>query len=353
MVNMLHIWMAVGAAALCLAAEWVHARRVKRARYLAFPMSGGPRRWTHAVPFTRALACGLVVFGLLTLMSTDGRPALGADALAGKPPDRHLIIVMDVSPSMEVKDAGDSGKMARRARARDVLESLLTRLDMTRTRASLIAFWDDAKPVVIDTFDMNIIANAVGDLPLGYAFKGGKTDLWAGVREACKIAAPWPAGSGTLIIVSDGGDPGTTGAIPALPPGIGDALVLGVGSPFRSSPVGDTTTRQDRESLDRLATRLRGRYFDANAKHLPSGVLSSLRMLNLEGESRVALRVIALVCIAAGAGLLAGVSPLLALLGAPATGRPATRGRVNQQSDVAAQRAAVRGDRNPLAEITS
>lgn len=324
----MHIWLAIAAAGLCALAEVLHAGRVRRVANLAFGASGMPRGWARSASFIRATGCAAVCWGMLTLMASDGK---GADALMKesskkKAPDRHLIVAMDVSPSMgDIKDAGPAGKISRRERARDVLRSALARIDLARTRVSMIGFWDTAKPVVVDTFDMNIIENAVADLPLMYAFKGGKTDLQAGVREAMKLAEPWAPGSTTLLVISDGGDAVGGPALAPMPASIGDVLVVGVGDPFRSTAVEDVMSRQDRESLDRLASRLRGLYYDANTQHLPTTVLRSLKMLNMSEQGGVALRTIALVCMGVGGAFVGLIGPMLGLLGAKRAVMPRRR----------------------------
>jgi Ca-activated chloride channel family protein len=321
-----HILIAAGAAGACALAEWLHARRAARVNVLAF--SATPRRaWVIAAPALRVIGCGVLMLGLLTVLATDGQSTASADATAKRAADKHVVIAMDVSPSMFlIKDAGPSGKQSRRERARDVLSSTLRRLDLSRTRVSVVAFWDSAKPVVIDTFDMNVVTNVIGDLPLHYAFKGPKTDLSAGVREAARLATPWNAGSTTLIVVSDGGDSVAGSALSSLPAAISDVLVVGVGDPFRSSPVGQSMSRQDRESLNTLAVRTRGQYVDANSRHLPSDTLRSLRMLMTAEQDKLALRTIGLICCGVGGVLIAGVPAALALFGSAQSVR-ASRGR--------------------------
>ena len=71
-------------------------------------------------------------------------------------------------------------------------------------RVSVVAFYSDARPVVIDTFDPEVVANILDDLPLEYAFKPGKTNLYEGVKTAGEVGKAWPVKSATLLLVSDG-----------------------------------------------------------------------------------------------------------------------------------------------------
>jgi Ca-activated chloride channel family protein len=296
---------------LCVLGEALHARRTARVARLAFGPSGRPRAWTAAVAPARCLAAALAVWGLLTLASIDGAPT---DPKAGKAPDRHLILALDVSPSMYIQDSGPDGKKTRQHRAGDVLQSVLERLDMTRTKVTIVAFYSTARPVVVDTGDLNVINNILYDLPLSQAFKEGQTNMYEGLRAAAKIAAPWRPGSATLILISDGDTLPDAGRV-ALPPSIGDALVVGVGNPYRASQVGEHYSRQDSSSLKRLAAQVHGAYHDGNVQHIPTATLRQLTMLGLKEDRTPRLRTVALTAVGTGATLLASISPLLAAFG--------------------------------------
>jgi len=54
--------------------------------------------------------------------------------------------------------------------------------------------------------------------------------------------------------------------------------VIGVGDPHKGSSVAGRTSRQNKQALERLAVRLKGRYHDGNTKHLPSDIIRSLSM---------------------------------------------------------------------------
>lgn len=307
-------WIGIAVAAAVVGAEWLHARRVRRIARLAFGPGARARAWTRGVPVARALAAGVLAWGLLTLIRIDGA---GRAAAAMKNPDQHLVVAIDVSPSMHIKDAGPGGKQSRGDRARDVLKSVFDRLNMSRTRVSVVAFYTSAKPVVVDTVDLNVVNNILGDLPLEQAFKDGPTAMYSGVHEAASLAKAWRAGSTTLVVVSDG-DTLPDSAPPQLPAAIGDTLVLGVGDPFRTTQIAGHASRQDAGELKRLAARLRGVYHDGNAHQLPSTVLAGLRMMTGEQESTLPLRTLALIAVGSGGAVLALIPPLLLLFGAAA-----------------------------------
>jgi len=320
---------AVGAGVLCALAEVLHARRVARIARLAFGPSARAPRWTAIVPPMRCIGIALAVWGLLTLWMLDGAPA---DITKSKAPDRHLILALDVSPSMYLQDSGPEAKQPRRERAAHVMTSVLERLDLTRTRISVVAFYSAARPVVVDSFDLNVVQNVINDLPLAQAFKAGQTDMYSGVKEAFKLAERWQPGSTTLVVISDGDTLPDIG-LPSTPASIGDVLVVGVGNPYRGSEIAGGSSRQDAPSLKHLAARLRGLYHDGNQHHLPSDVLRSLNMLTLREDTTPALRTIALTAVATGASLLALVAPLLAAFADPRSPRVRTSSRTSAESD--------------------
>src|SRR5262245_28361683 len=193
---------ALGVFVLVMLAEWRHTRRSLRISILAFGPAGKARNWTRLVPAGRAVACALLSWGLLNLYWLDSR------ALKPNPiPEggyRHLLIALDVSPSMQLKDAGPGGDLTRAQRASQILTSVLERCALDQMRVSIVAFYSGAKPVVVDTFDLEVVKNILNDLPLDLAFNPGKTLIIDGIKEAAALAKPWKEGSTTLLLVSDG-----------------------------------------------------------------------------------------------------------------------------------------------------
>lgn len=327
---MVSLLVALGAIVLAGLAEWLHARRTRRIAWLAFgprrvPQNEGglPRRWARSAPIVRAIAIGLLTWGLLTLLRLDGAPVAIDPRKAST---RHLLIALDVSPSMTLKDAGADGRTPRDTRARQALKSIMDRLDLNSTRVSVVAFYTTAKPVVVDTWDLNIVANILDDLPLEYAFKEGPTAMYSGVREAAALAAPWPRSSTTLIVVSDG-DTIPEVEPPKLPTSISRVLVMGVGDPHRGTQIAGRSSRQDAAALKTLAARLRGTYFDANTRHLPGSIVSALWFGTQSASAWPGEKTLALIALAVGGSALALLWPALAILGAPdPTRRPMQRG---------------------------
>jgi Ca-activated chloride channel homolog len=321
---MVAAWIAVGAMLVVAAAEWLHARRIRRLGYLAFGPAGRPARWVRAVPFIRIAGLGALTWGLVVLWQFD---AATTPTVAATEPDEpaHLVLALDVSPSMDLVDSGPLGKDSRAARAREVLGSILDRLDLRHTRVSVIAFFSSARPVVVDTHDREVVANILQDLPLEQAFSSGKTKLYSAVEAAGEIGSQWRLDSATLVLVSDGDTLPPEKPLP-LPPAFGDVLILGVGDPNRGEFIDGHVSRQDRSSLEQLALRLSGDYLDVNARHVPTQRVSQLPAV-LPDVDRTPwnLREFATAALLLGATCLALVGPLLALFGGafnPARARP-------------------------------
>ncbi len=307
-------WLAIAAALLVLAAEIWHQRRIRRMGTLVFGPKGQPQAWTKLAPLLRTVAAAGLAWGLSTLV-IDVEPRQHGTEEVEESEWRHLVLVLDVSPSMRLEDAGPDGTQSRLHRSRDVLNSIFRRVAMGRYKISVVATYSGAMPVVIDTVDAEVIQNILGDLPMHHAFKRGETRLFDGLEEAAKICKAWPKDSTTIIVLSDGDTVPPTG-MPTMPPSVAGALVVGVGDPLTGSFVDGRNSRQDVSALRQMALRLGGTYHDGNKRHVATTVLEEITTGNsqsvLEQWSR---REYALLAIGVGAGLLALIPVLLHLLG--------------------------------------
>src|SRR6185312_4303114 len=203
-------------------AETLHARRVARLARLAFGPTGRPSPWVRAVPALRVVSVAAVTWGLVTLLLLKPRAHVAESIPDNK--KRHVLLVLDVSPSMRLKDAGTNRDQTRRARATAVMESFFQRVPIEQYLVSVVAVYSGAKPVVVATKDMEVVRNIMADLPMQYAFLTGKTDLFSGLQEAERVARPWRPRSALLILLSDGDTVPATG-MPKLPASIADVLV--------------------------------------------------------------------------------------------------------------------------------
>ncbi len=307
---------ALAVLALSSLAELLHGRRVRRLAGLAFGPTGKPSAWARAAPALRVGALTALAWGLSTLLLLEPRrfSPSGADlALRRKP--QHVLLVLDVSPSMRLVDAGPELKLSRMERARALMESFFDRVPLEEYRVSVVAFYNGVKPVVVDTRDFEVVRNILGELPMHYAFEAGKTKLFDGLQEAARMAQPWDPRSTTVVVLTDGDTVPATG-MPRMPASVRSVIVVGVGDPRAGKFIDGRQSRQDVPNLKQVAARLAGTFHNGNERHLPTRLIAEAT--GLEEDSvfeRLTRREYALIACAVGALLLAFLPLLLHFFG--------------------------------------
>ncbi len=273
------IAVALAVALLTMLAESWHHRRSQSVARLAFGPEGQPRPWTRAVPVLRVISMSLAGWGLVVLATLE--PQLLGDAgtsAADKadPTDvQRVVLVLDVSPSMNVVDAGADQRLRRRDRVLEVVEGIMSRISLSRTRFSVVVFFTSARAVVVDATDTNVVRNILDSMPLVWSFEPGETRLLEGVRVASELARDWPPKSTTMFLCTDG-DTVDFNQIPKLPRSIRDLEILAVGDPIVGTLLGNHDSRQEAGILRRLAAELHGSYHNVNTQHVPSKALAEL-----------------------------------------------------------------------------
>ena len=307
--------LALGAMVLAIGAEWIHLGRVRAVAALAFGPGKRAAMPGMIAPLIRIVGLAAIVWGLATLLMLP--PAAHRSSVKDVEPKerQHFLLVLDVSPSMRLRDAGVGGTESRMDRARKIVESIIARTAHDKLYTSVVAVYNGAKPVVIETRDLEILHNVMSDLPMHQAFKSGETRLLDGLQEAAVVAAKWPRDSATLVLISDGDSVPATG-MPKMPPSVGGVLVAGVGDPIKGSFISGRNSRQDAATLRQIATRLGGEYHDGNTKLVPTAMLQRLGTLAGDGKARIpSLRELAILLTAVGTALLAGLPLLLHFAG--------------------------------------
>lgn len=307
---------ALAALVLVALAEALHARRVRRVAELAFGPSARAATWARAAPYARALAAALLAWGFVTLIvEPPKRHSLGKEGQELVADPRHVLLVLDVSPSMRLQDAGPTKTQARMQRARDVMESFFDRVPLEEFRISVVATYNGAKPVVVDTRDFEVVRNILGDLPMHYAFPVGKTKLFDGLEEAARLAKPWNPRSTTVVLVTDGDTVPATG-MPKMPASVGSVIVVGVGDPQAGKFIDGRHSRQDVPALKQIAARLNGSYHNGNDGQVPTPLIAEAFGIEVESVfERLTKREYALIAILASALLLALLPLLLHVFG--------------------------------------
>ena len=227
---------------LATGAEAAHIRRCRRMASLTFGPQGRPAIWVWTAPLLKVLSLAGVTWGLVTLLLLT--PKVHKAEAVPEDTQKHLMVVLDVSPSMRLQDAGPTKEQGRMRRAADVMKSFFDRVPIEQYRISVVAFYSGAIPVVIDTRDMDVVNNIFNDLPMHYAFKKGKTDIFAGLEHAAEAAKHWNPQSTMLVLISDGDTVPAMG-MPKMPVSISDVLVVGVGDAQSGSFIDGHHSRQD------------------------------------------------------------------------------------------------------------
>lgn len=324
-------WAACGAVVLGTLAEWLHARRIRRLGRLAFGPQAGPQLWTQLVPPLRVIALAGIAWSLVVLMAFDGS-SRNRERQART--TRHLMVLLDVSPSMQLKDGGERAQLKRAERAAEVIRSVMERAPSAEVKITMACFYTDAMLLVKECGDREIIANFSDDLPLYIAYRPGKTDLVKSLNTASDFVRDFPRKSTTMLVVSDG-DAVPDSGLKTLPSSIGELIFAGVGDPMRGTFIDGHLSRQDTASLSQLARRLGGAYHNANVKHVPGEMLRRLLAPDETGETfRVNLRTLAILILATGTGLLCLLPLLLEYFGS--AWRPASRRVMEKEAEVAA-----------------
>jgi Ca-activated chloride channel family protein len=300
---------------ITLGAEIIHLGRVRRMATLAFGPSRRPSLWARLAPAFRVLGLTALTWGLVSLLTVPPKTHNAEAVDLAK--QRHVVLLLDVSPSMRLADAGPEGAQSRTQRARVVIESLFDRVPIRQYKLSVIAFYNKSIPVVIDTHDMEVVKNTLSDLPMHFAFEGKQTDLFAGLEKVVETTKPWQPKSTILLIVTDGDVVPATG-MPKMPISIASTLVIGVGD-------GEHFLASDAQP--QIAARLGGTYHNGNEKHISSNVIRELTQETSKQKwSDLGRREYALIAIAIGSALLMLLPILLNYFGSSYRVGVATRG---------------------------
>lgn len=310
---------------LVAVAEWIHRRRASKVKWLAFGPTGTPAPWARSAAWIRSLACAAIAWALVVLMYLTPRVH---DAEIVKPEDyRHVVLVLDVSPSMRLQDGGPERDQSRMQRASDVMESFFKRVAIQQYKMSVVAVYSSAKPVVVETNDVDVVRNILNDLPMHYAFPVGKTDLFSGLEEAAKLAKGWQPRSSTVIVISDGDTVPATG-MPKMPASVSNVVVVGIGDPVTGQFIDGRQSRQDTATLRQIAVRLGGVYHNGNANHLSSDLLNQLTSADEKSVwEALGLREYALLAVSTGIAALVLLPVLLFYFGARRSWTRAVTGR--------------------------
>lgn len=228
---------------------------------------------------------------------------------------QRVLLVLDISPSMNIEDAGMDQDLRRRDRVMEVVEGVLSRIALSRTRFSVVVFFTSARPVVVDATDTAVVHNILDNLPLVWSFKPGETQLLEGIRVAGELAADWPPQSTTMFLCTDG-DTVDFSQVPKLPRSIRQVEILAVGDPLVGTFVGNHDSRQQAAVLRRLAAEFGGNYYNVNRQHMPTAALTDLAEVPPPpADDGIRIKDLARIAVGLGAIILALLPVALQLFG--------------------------------------
>lgn len=269
---------------VAIVAEVIHWTRLKRVARLAFGPKRRPAWWVVFVPPLRVLALGLASWGFLSLLLIVEARVHNTGEIS-EDDYKHLVLVVDVSPSMSLEDAGPESDRTRRQRASDVLESLFNRIPMRQFKISIIAVYTDAKMILEDSKDHEVVRHIMEKMPMWHAYKPGKTKLMEGIKQAVTLTKPWNPGSAYVLMLTDG-DTVPTSGMPKMPASVRDFLVVGVGNSTNGTFIDGHQSRQDINTLRQIANRLRGTFHNGNKKHLTSQIVNQFTQVDDEDDRK-------------------------------------------------------------------
>jgi Ca-activated chloride channel family protein len=287
------IWAGGGVVLLVALAEMLHTWRVRRIRRLAFGPGEQPRPWTRVVAPLRCVCLGAFTWALATLFLA-GSGLFGDTASRVGSGTRHVVFVADLSPSMYLQDAGPRRDLTRRARMAEVVEGVLDRVGGDVT-FSVIGFYTNALPVVLQVRDRAVVRNVFAGMPLVYAMAVGQTDLALSIGKAMELIESFPKSSAIVFVCTDGDT--VTFAHPLYAPASVERMtVLGVGDRERGTFIDGHQSRQDAQVLRSIAASLSAEYIDVNDRHVPTASLGGLVLGPRQGGrlSRVEMAILML-----------------------------------------------------------
>jgi Ca-activated chloride channel family protein len=288
-------WMLLALAALpLLAAVWFVG--AARARRDARALSRG------RIPRPPHLAALLTLGAAALAVVAAAQPQWGEEHTRAPRSGAELVIVLDVSRSMDARDVQPSRMEATKA----MLQSLLGRLG--GDRVGLVVFGGDARVRFPLTTDLAAASQVIGTIETAPVIVASGSSAASGLTVALDSFEEESEANRVILLITDGDDLGgdPVGVAERLQASGVELLVAGAGtSEGGTIPVFDPTEQQFTEKLDEagnpIVTRLNedflrtlavasgGRYLGATMDSVPGAVagrLGALERIRIEDEAR-------------------------------------------------------------------
>ena len=286
------LWLLLALPAL-LALEWLAARRAARA---AEKLVGklDSVLLEQRLPGQHRVGIGLRLLGLGLLIVGAAGPEWGHELVRRSAVGSEVVLVIDVSASMDVRDVPPSRLEEARREAVAVLERL------AGSRVAVVAFAGEAVRLCPLTIDRSAARLVLESISTSTVAEPG-TDLAKGLRTAAKLLPPKRRNEQLVLVWTDGEDLERNGraAVDELARAGLRVFSIGVGTPAgdvvpvlddqgravdvkRDDSGGPVRSRLDQGLLETLARRTGGAYFSASR---PGGELPRL-LASLGGLTR-------------------------------------------------------------------
>jgi Ca-activated chloride channel family protein len=280
----LWLWLLLGLPLLLLL-EWRAARRADRALAKLVGERREPVLLEQRLPGQRRIGVLARTLALICLILGAAGPEWGFELVRRSALGSEVVLVVDVSASMDVRDVPPSRLEEARREAIAVLERL------QGSKVGVVAFAGEAVRLCPLTLDRSAARLVLESLSSATVAEPG-SDLGRGLRTAAKLLPPKRRGEQVLVVWTDGEDleAGARGAIDELTQAGLRVFAVGVGTPTgdvvpvldergrvvdvkRDDAGGPVRSRLDEALLQRLGRRTRGGYYAASR---PGGELPRL-----------------------------------------------------------------------------
>lgn len=219
----------------------------------------------------------LLILSWCLLIATMSRPQQLDVPVVQSLPTRDLLLAVDVSYSMKIKDMTLNGESVERL---DLVKSYLQSFIKQRQgdRVGVILFADHAYLMVPFTQDLKAIGHLLNEIDIGLA--GTFTAIGESITLAVKRTLHEPFKNKTLILLSDGRD--TVNTISPL-----DAAALAKASGLKIYTVGigadpsetESQSDLDESTLEQIAQVTGGQYFRARSEQDLSEIYEQINII--------------------------------------------------------------------------
>ena len=285
----------IGIGAIVAISEVRHSRVARRVTQLGWNARAWESLCLRFVAVGRSIAFIGSIWAVTNLVSLPAVPSPSQqnDSLELR---EHIIILVDVSPSMLLMDGGIDKSQVRLTAATDYLDKLLVSSCVEDQLYSLWTCYDELIDYVDATPDKNVVRNFLLNdrfftthmrSTIDGPSAARETNLVKCIRSAFEKVKERPRGSVTFVLLTDGDCEGLGERIPT-PKSVDAFHVLGVGS-LEGCRIGARYSKLNRTGLQEFANANRDSGFEYSDLRDESPVLRCKLQWNTESEAPAGL----------------------------------------------------------------